>query len=135
MASLQRFFGGRRSGEQPKAGDHDARPDPSSAQGYAAIQRERELHRLLLAEMERRGPRAPAGDVYDELAARWDAEHAPTTPAADAAAATTMPPADPGPGADADAPPAWATQLLDEQRRTNELLRQLVDRLEHRAIE
>lgn len=130
MGTLQRFFGGR----QPEGGGiaRDESPpaassSASSGETYAAIRRERELHRLMLVEMERRGPEATAEEVYDELAARWDAEHASVAPGGATAAA-----GQPAQGA-AVAPeemPAWAVKLLEEQRATNDLLRRLVALLE-----
>ena len=127
MANIQRFFGGRKS--EPKSEAGDLTRGGSTGQTYAEIQRERELHRLMLTEMERRGPEVTAEELYDELAARWDREHPPDdatdASAAEPAGRATAPTSD---GA-AEAP-AWAQAILAEQRETNRLLRDLTRRLE-----
>ena len=127
MANLHRFFGSRKG--EPKSGPADVTRGGSTGQSYAATQRERELHRLILIEMERRGPEVTAEELYDELAARWDLEH-PLDDATDASEAmhagrATAPISDTAAEA-----PAWAQAIVAEQRETNRLLRDLTGRLE-----
>lgn len=132
MGALQRFFGG--PSRRREAADAGAAPR-SRAGSYSAIQRERELHRLILIEMERRGPEVTAEDLYDEIATEWDRQHADPGASANPAAAGAADPApasaepaaaSAGPAADAHAP-SWLSELVAEQRTTNRLLAELLE--------
>lgn len=99
-----------------------------------AIRREREIHAMLLAELDRRGDEATADELYDEIAARWDLAHQAAGPTA--VAAVAAPAEGPAPqtaqASDIGPRPGWAAELLEEQRATNRLLLRLVELVESR---
>jgi len=108
-------------------GADDAAPEQTRPVGLGdsivAMRRDLQIHSLLVAEMERRGPETTADDLYDEVAAAWDRAHA-TPPASEPRSAADAPPT-----AGSRGTPHWAQHLLHEQRETNRLLTELLESL------
>lgn len=138
VANMQRFFGRTRRGTDAEgSGSSERRPARPGAGGYAAIVRERELHAMILAEMERRGPEATAEELYEQVAEEWDRRHgAPASERPDEPAGSTAPAArgfDPSSLDAGSLEAGWVAQLLEEQRTTNLLLARVIELLERRA--
>lgn len=113
------------SSEDVSGSDVPPAETPRLADTLSAIQRERELHRRLVEEMERRGAEATADDLYEQVAAELERGQAATSdavPRASTVAAART-------GTDT---PAWAAALLEEERTTNRLLARLVELAEAR---
>ena len=135
MPNWQGLIGRRAAGKATDAPSSEdasesgapSQPAPRLVDTLSAIQRERELHRRLVAEMERRGAEATADDLYEQVAAEWEHGQAGTSDA--------VPQPSPAAGASLFGDtPGWAAALLEEQRSTNRLLARLVELVEARAV-
>ena len=136
MPNWQGLIGRRGAGKStdaPSADDASGSGGPPQesqrlADTLSAIQRERELHRRLVAEMERRGAEATADDLYEQVAAELERGQVTTTdvvPHRSSAAADSP----------VSGTPEWAAALLEEQRTTNRLLARLLELAEARAAD
>ena len=131
LSTWGRWLPGRRSSDPEAASGGSPGGAPSLGDSLATVRREREIHVLLVAEMERLGPEVTADDLYERIAAQWDRDHPAAAPpeTSQPAPATSRTPSGQG------VTPGWAAELLEEQRETNRLLGRLLERLGERGSE